>query len=125
MICLDTGVIIRLMRNDSKTQEAVKKYAGSKKEMSITTITLYELLKNVGMKAFGRVSEFLKDVEIYQFDESAAITASELYKELEKKGELINENDILIAGTAIAKDQILLATDSDFGKLNNSKIIVL
>ncbi|MCW6160364.1 MAG: type II toxin-antitoxin system VapC family toxin [Candidatus Micrarchaeales archaeon] len=125
MICLDTGVIIRLMRSDTKTQEAVEKYAGPEGEISITAITLYELLKNVGMKTFERVSEFLKDVEIYQFDEKAAVIASELYKELEKNGKLINENDILIAGTAIAKGQLLLATDGDFSNLHNSKIIVL
>ena len=43
--------------------------------------------------------------------------SSEIYSELNKKGKLVGEFDVLIAGTCIAAAQSLVTNDRDFDKI--------
>jgi tRNA(fMet)-specific endonuclease VapC len=50
---------------------------------------------------------FLDNQEIFD-------KASEVYADLKRKGELIQDADILIAATALTQELILVSDDSDF-----------
>ncbi|PSH02454.1 MAG: PIN domain nuclease [Nanohaloarchaea archaeon QH_8_44_6] len=45
--------------------------------------------------------------------------AGDIYRELRRRGEMINQIDILIASQAIKRDKKLLTADSDFKKIED------
>ena len=69
--------------------------------------------------------DFIGSVMVYGFDAAAASEASRVSHALSEKGKLTNENDILIAGTAIANNQILLTRDGGFNSIADERIVVV
>lgn len=58
---------------------------------------------------------------ICPFDSASARKAALVYEKLKHTGEMINENDLLIAGISIAKNEVLLTKDKKFVKLRTKK----
>ncbi|WP_375379271.1 PIN domain-containing protein [Ferroplasma sp.] len=58
-------------------------------------------------------------------DRNSALRSAEIFKMLRSSGNLINENDILIAGIALQNNNKFITLDSDFSKINDSNINVL
>ena len=78
-----------------------------KKQLYISEITLYEFIR--GCRDVRKAKELLESAFIVVFhDNDVLVKASEIWIELNKKGELIDERDILIASVAIAKNFKLL-----------------
>ena len=58
-------------------------------------------------------------------DHTSAARSAKIYRRLRNSGNLINENDILIAGIALNNDNKFITLDSDFTQINDSNIYVL
>ncbi|MCH4816405.1 MAG: PIN domain-containing protein [Saccharolobus sp.] len=100
-ICLDTDVLIDAFRND------IKKFIG----YYTTCINLYEFLR--GLAFIGKnIDEFKSWIElnlnVVCIDNNSLKTASRIYAELRKKGEIIEDPDLLIASICIANDFSLM-----------------
>ena len=66
---------------------------------------------------------FLSIFEIITFDEKAAVFYATIRSELERKGQIIGSNDIIIAATTIANNGILVTHNiNEFSRLEKLKI---
>ncbi|AWR95050.1 type II toxin-antitoxin system VapC family toxin [Acidianus brierleyi] len=99
-ICLDTDALIDAFK------DGIKKYSG----YYTTCISVYEFLR--GISYVGKdVGKFKAAIEIYLnvlcLDNNSIITASNIYSDLRKNGELIEDPDLLIGSICIANNLCL------------------
>ena len=121
MTFLDTSVIIDFLAGDQKIVAIVKEIF-NKEDIKTTTITEYELLRHKTKIKKQAAERFLSGAVVCSFDREAAKKAAELFQELRDAGRMVNENDLLIAGIALAHDEVLLTGDQKLGRIGKDKI---
>ena len=124
MVFVDTSVIIDFLAGDKHVVSLLGNLPETE-EVKTTAITEYELLKHKDKLKKHLAEDFLSEVTVVSFDSEAARKSALLYGKLKEAGKLINENDLLIAGIAIANDENLLTRDQKFGNINNPNIKVV
>ena len=95
-ICLDSDVIISLLKKDNQTKEDIEKIDG---EFYMTVISLFEV--EYGKKSEESTKEIIQSFHIQEMDSESAILAANILKELRKKGEEKEFRDIFIAAICI------------------------
>ncbi|MBI3037174.1 type II toxin-antitoxin system VapC family toxin [Candidatus Woesearchaeota archaeon] len=127
-VCLDSTWIYDFLkgkRNAVVALEAVK----SSHSLATTSINAYEiiygLLRKKEEKKLVAVMELFKSVRMLDFDLSAAGKAAQIGATLEKKGKMINEFDILVAGAMLANDcrKIITENTKDFEKVDGITVL--
>jgi tRNA(fMet)-specific endonuclease VapC len=118
---LDTSVIIDFLAGDQRIVDIVKEIL-NKEEVKTTTITEYELLRHKTKIKKQAAERFLSGVTVCSFDREAAKKAAILFEELQDSGRMVNENDLLIAGIALAHDEVLLTRDQKLAKIGKDII---
>ena len=88
-------------------------------QVATTIISAYELLRGAYISSepernLAEVRELLSNIEILDLTLQAAEEASKIYLDLRKKGCLIGENDVLIAGIAKAHANVVMTHDAHF-----------
>ena len=105
-LILDTDILSLLLRKNDTVFTRASEYLSEHRRFAISIITRYEILR--GLKAKGasrqsqRFDEFCAGMDILPIDETVIIRAAEIYADLHRRGELINDADILIAASALA-----------------------
>lgn len=90
------------------------------KRGGISVITLLEIVRGVRKEHREKTKHFIEDSHpVYQIDNEIILTYSELYNELKKTGTIIPDADILIAATAISKNQALKTKNTHFTRLES------
>ena len=112
---LDTSFLLDLMK---EKKEAVKIHRKIKGDEFTGTPCLYELSKFAQFDVY----EFLKNNEVLKFGPKDAKIAGKIYQKLAKKGQLIGEIDIIIAGMVSNRKFTLVTRDKDFEKIEKIKI---
>ncbi len=123
-VLLDTDVVIDFLHGVKKIVDAVREHSAGE-GIAVTSVTLYELLKAENEKSLRSVYDFMNDAEVYSMGAKEAAEISRVYKTLKKKGMLIGENGMMIAGIALSNGQILLTEDKGFGNIGHKDIIVV
>jgi tRNA(fMet)-specific endonuclease VapC len=118
---LDTSVIIDFLAGDPRVVAIVKEIF-NKEDVKTTTITEYELLRHKTKIKKQAAERFLSAVIVCSFDREAAKKAAMLFEELQDSGRMVNENDLLIAGIALAHDEVLLTRDQKLARIGKDKI---
>lgn len=102
IILLDTDVIFDFFagsKNADLTEEILLN-----SQAAISVITVFELFNGVVNKTHIRQrKEIITYCEVIDINGSIAIKASSIYTDLKQKGQLIPNEDILIAATALHK----------------------
>jgi tRNA(fMet)-specific endonuclease VapC len=124
MTFLDTSVIIDFLAGDPEIVSIITEVV-ARDTIKTTTITEYELLKHKTEIKKQIAEKFLSAIIVCPFDRSSARKAALLYEKLSAKGTLINENDLLIAGIALANDDVLLTRDQKFAYLEDKSINII
>jgi len=100
-VLIDTSVLIEYFRKQKKQATLFVQLARDY-EIAISVVTEFEWL--VGFKdsnlEFGR--ELLNNIDILPFDSICAIQASNIYRRLKAKNQLIEISDIFIAATSLS-----------------------
>ena len=102
--------------------------ATSPKDIAIPSIVLYELEYGIAKSASPRkmqaqLEELCSLVEVLPFSNKAARLSASIRASLEKKGTPIGPHDILIAGTALANDGILVTNNTkEFSRVPKLKL---
>ena len=133
MIILDTDACIDYL-NGSKE---IKKIIAEQEDLiHITSITVYEV--NIGLERTKRKiskirynnlykiwTEFISSMEVFILGYREAEKAAEIYDLLESKGDLIDDNDILIAGIMLSNGitKIITRNIKHFEKIEKIEII--
>ncbi len=63
-------------------------------------------------ETLSKVNEFLKNMEIIPFDDASSIVYADIRAFLERKGEPIGRNDLVIASTVMAHNGILVTNNT-------------
>ena len=120
---LDTNICIYLIKNKPNNILAKLK-AVIKEGVSISTITLAELEHGVALSAFPEknadaLTQFLAIIDVLSFDARAAFQYGVIRAELQRRGSLIGQMDMLIAAHAKAYGYIVV-TDNlrDFARVD-------
>ncbi|HLC58092.1 MAG TPA: type II toxin-antitoxin system VapC family toxin [Candidatus Nanoarchaeia archaeon] len=130
MICLDTTFIIDLLK---KREEAYKKFQELKdRECATTLINIYELKIGAYRKLGGGmtsgqlevINNLMAFIKILPLDALAVEQAAKINAELMKKGELIDDLDILIGGICMANNCKLIITKNKwhFDRIHGLKV---
>jgi tRNA(fMet)-specific endonuclease VapC len=121
---LDTSIIIDFLAGDQRIIALVKEIF-NKEEAKTTAITEYELLRHKTKIKKHAAERFLSGVIVCPFDREAAKKAAILFEELQESGRMVNENDLLIAGIALAHDEVLMTRDQKLARIGKDKIITV
>ena len=119
-VCLDTDACIAIINKKGTYQDLLAKLLYSR--VFISTITLFELfLRTINIEP---VENFIKDLEILDFDSTSARKASELKKALKSEGREIEIRDLFIASTAIVNSCTLATLNvKDFKNIKDLKLL--
>ena len=124
MTFIDTSVIIAFLAGDKKVAAIVEEFAEAG-EIKTTTITEYELLKHKNALKKQVAEDFLSEITVQPFDRASAKKAAAIYEKLKETGKMINENDLLIAGIALAANEVLLTRDRKFRNIDDENIKIV
>ena len=123
MIVIDTNVVIEYLKGNEIIIQTVNEYSKNH-GIGITYISEYELLKYSDKKN-KVLEEFIKNITVLYPDNTSAARSAEIFIKLRSSGDLINENDILIAGIALKNNNKFITLDSDFNKIKDENIDIL
>lgn len=117
MIVLDTSFLIDYFRN-----EDIAHLLPEGENAAVTTISYYEIMAGIQRLKSPREEKFFRhffsDVEILDFDLTAADIASGIGARMAKEGNRVNAFDILITGIALAHHaEIIITADTDFNEI--------
>ncbi|CAI1492888.1 Ribonuclease VapC1 [Thermococcus nautili] len=103
---IDTSVLIDLYK-----AKKLEEYAGS----AISIVTLFEFVRGIPSerKRVAVLKRLEKLFKVEPLDNVIILTASKIYRYLKGKGKLIDDADIIIGATAIAKGYTVWTTNID------------
>ena len=111
---LDTNIVIYVLKRRPK--EVLDVFNINASRMAISSITLSELLygaeksQNID-KNLEAIEEFISHLDVLPYAAKASQHYGQIKTALEKKGEIIGENDIHIAAHAISQGLILVTNN--------------
>ena len=120
---LDTNIVIYVLKR--RPIEVLSIFNTNASRMAISSITLSELFYGAEKSAhvdknLEAVDEFITHLEVLPYDAKASQHYGQIKSSLEKKGEIIGENDIHIAAHAISQGLILVTNNlREFKRVNN------
>lgn len=115
MHVLDSSALIELLHDTPKGKKIIRLIGA---EPALTTVfSIHELLKGASGPYKQAVQHLLTSIEVLEYDKESAILSSDIYKILSKKGGLINETDILIAGICLKNGSPLVTLDNHFKRI--------
>ena len=120
---LDTNIVIYVLKR--RPTEVLEIFNKNANRMAISSITLSELLygaeksQNVD-KNLEAIEEFISHLDVLPYDAKASQHYGQIKATLEKKAEIIGENDIHIAAHAISQGLILVSNNlKEFRRVPN------
>jgi len=111
---LDTNIVIYVLKRRPK--EVLAMFNANASRMAISSITLSELFygaeKSLNTdKNLEAVEEFVSHLDVLPYDAKASQHYGQIKATLEKKGQIIGENDIHIAAHATSHGLILVSNN--------------
>lgn len=113
---IDTDTLSYFFRNNEMVVGKIEGYLQEFGFINMSVVTYYEVLNGLYFRdAKNQLSKFEKFVEltnILPLTEEIAQKSAKIYAELRKTGETIGHNDVMIAGTTIINDMILITNNT-------------
>jgi len=126
MYILDTNTLIYYFKGMGNVSQ--KLLSKSPKNIGVPAIVLYELEVGIAKsdspkKRMKQLQEIISLINIIPFSEKEAKVSASIRAILEKKGTPIGPYDILIAGTALAHQAVLVSRNtSEFERVDKLQI---
>ena len=119
MVFLDTDLVVGVLRRDEDAMKKVAELEQRGETIRTTAVNAYELLK--GAAASSRSEEnlrmarrLLSSMQVHAVTSSSAEAAATVYVSLKRRGKMIGEFDLLIAGVVLGSAEKLLTRDEHF-----------
>ncbi|NOX86241.1 MAG: type II toxin-antitoxin system VapC family toxin [Chlorobi bacterium] len=124
---IDTDILSYYFKGDNTVIYNFEKYLQQYDYIEISLITYYEITGGLMAKnAFKQLTvfeEFISLNIVLPMTERTAKISAELYSTLRQGGQIIDDIDLLIAGTAIENDLIMVTNNENhFRKIPGLKI---
>lgn len=122
MVCLDTDILVGLLRRDEDAVEKISRFERLSLPISTTPINAIELFKGAFRSSKTKenvelVEGLLQNLTILEIDLTSAKISGEQIEILRKRGKPIGEFDVIIASTVLAHDEVLITRDKHFQKI--------
>ena len=122
MYLLDTNIISARMRNHDRVEAKLNAAANAEEPVFMSGVSHYEIKRGLlAVNATRKLQiyyEIRKDLQMLFLDsEEVFDKAAEIHADLKRRGEPIQDADILIAATALTTDLILVSNDSHFQRI--------
>ena len=120
---LDTNIVIDVLKR--RPVEVLAVFNTNASRMAISSITLSELMygaeKSLNVnRNLEAIEEFVSHLDVLPYDAKASQHYGQIKATLERKGEIIGENDIHIAAHAISQGLILVSNNlKEFNRVPN------
>jgi len=127
LVCLDTNLLVALLRGDDSAAKVVGGFEDSGKPLRTTAITEYELFKGAHLSSrreenLQRLRRLFDGTEVLRLTSEACIEAGRIYSRLDSRGTMINEFDVLIGGIVIASEETLVTRDEHFTAIEGLRL---
>ena len=124
---LDTSILIAFLRGEEDVVAKVEEYLEEFDRLSFSIITYYEILRGLkyidNEKKLRDFEELMDKSELITLDSAIIDKASGIYADLKRRGELIEDADILIAASCPVEGMILVTDNEEhFRRIENLKI---
>jgi len=124
---IDTDILSYYFKGNTIVIKHFESYTNFFDSIEISIITHYEIVSGLlAKKAFRQLQVFEKFVNensVIPLTEKSAKISAELYADLRQAGNVLDDIDLLIAGTAIENDLMLVTNnEKHFGRIPNLKI---
>lgn len=126
MYVLDTNTLIYFFKGMGNVAE--KFLNVPPKEIAIPSVVIFELEYGIAkstspQKRTKQLREISSLVNVLSFDEHVAVHAANIRAELDKKGLPIGPYDVLIAGTALAHQGVLVTNNTkEFQRVDSLRL---
>ena len=126
-ICLDTNILVELLRKKSETIEKVKSFQDDNIILATTIINSFELYygayKPNRSKNIDLVKELLDKLVILEWDDDFSEVAGKVLADLDRKGQKIEFRDLFIGVIAFRNDFTLITNNlSHFKRIQGLKV---
>jgi len=113
---LDTNICFYIIRNRPQSIKVKLQEVEEKHTIALSSIVVSELLygatKKGSPKLMRIVSAFIDNFIIYDYSKISAQSYANIRTDLEKKGEIIGANDLLIASHALSLGAVLVTNNT-------------
>jgi len=114
---LDTNIVTAILKKNAKIRQKLGDLDILGEKVYLPGMTYYEVKRGLiaanATRQLYDLNELCKKYQILPSDLEILERAAEIHAELKGKGRRLEDADILIAATAIARDLILVSHDSD------------
>lgn len=127
MLILDTNIVSQIVRKNPVVLERYNLALDQDETLGISAVTYYELKRGSFAPQFARLrpalETLLEDLELVIPDFHTYTVASEIWWDLKQKGTQLEDNDILIAATAMSFSETLISDNTKhFDRIKNLKL---
>ena len=113
---LDTNICSYIIRNKPQSIKAKLQEVEQNHTIALSSIVVSELLygatKKDSPKLMRIVSAFIDNFIIYDYSKVSAQSYANIHTDLEKKGQIIGANDLLIASHALSLGAVLVTNNT-------------
>lgn len=125
---LDTCIVIDFLRSNEPVTEKILNAATSNDTLIVCSVVYYEVMRGFDkMKPSRKQIKFeqlYSETEHFILDDKAAGIAADIYRYLSKRGQKIEDDDILIAAITMANDATLITDNvKHFERVPNLKVV--
>lgn len=119
-VLVDSDTISFYLRNHPKVVKHFEEYLGEFERINFSILSYYEILS--GLKYRDARKQLAAFLEFVEYNSMLPITkdsiefSADIYADLRKKGRLIDDVDILIAGIALSNDLVVVTHNTDHFK---------
>ncbi len=126
IIIADTDVVIDFFSGAEPVSATISGLIRGDK-LALTSVTVFELYAGiVGIKRLKQIDDLISVIPVFPLDKKEAETAAMIYNELKQVGNLIGNQDILIAGVCITHDFPLITRNrAHFSRISRLKFFDL
>lgn len=124
---LDTNILTALFKGDANCIQKYNEYLDKYETVHLSVVVYYEIyrgLLDLGSEAkLQRFNIFAENCILLDLNKAVMTKAAEYYAYLKKRGQLVQDADILIAATAIVHNLgIVTDNESHFSRIPDVKI---
>ncbi len=124
---LDTNIVSYILKKNQTVDNKLREVNRLGQEVFVNCISYYEIKRGLlsinATKQLADFDQFCQDYNVLFLDDLEIIErACEIHADLKRKGTPIQDADILIAATAIARGLILVSNDSDLLRVEGIKL---
>lgn len=124
---LDTNIVSYILKKNATVDNKLREVNRLGQEVFISCISYFEIKRGLlalnATRQLADFQQFCQDYDVLFLDDLEIIErACEIHVALKRKGTPIQDADILIAATAIARGLILVSNDSDLLRVQGIKL---